>query len=149
MGLLKDLSNPTLPITESTTSLGNPFYYLTTHFSLLLLIILQERVRNSLKWNPEIYYQQDFFFLSLFFLHFRLLQRNTATLSSQQRWRAFGGTWRMHMPGMNSPTPVQQTKKLSKPMQMWPSGLASPNWPQQRLSIPGGFPFYRHFSLLP
>lgn len=50
---------------EYTISLGNPLYYLTTHFSLLLLIILQERVRNSLKWNLEIHYQQDIFSLPL------------------------------------------------------------------------------------
>lgn len=86
---------------------------------------------------------------TFFFLWFRLLQRNTATSSSQQRWRGCGGTWRTRTPGMSSLTPVQQTKKLSKPMRMWPSGSASPNWPQQWLGIPRRFLFYRLFSLLP
>lgn len=78
-------------------------------------------------------------FFHKFYLFFRLLQRNTATSSSRRRWRGCGGTWRTPTPGTSSPTPVQQTKKSSKPTQTWPRGSASPNCPQPCLSIP----FYR------
>lgn len=71
----------------------------------------------------------QFLFIITFLPTFRWFPRNTVTLIFHQSLVEFGGTCRMPMHVMNSPTPVRQTERLNWPIRTWPSDWANEHQP--------------------
>lgn len=72
---------------------------------------------------------KQFLFIIIFLPTFRWFPRNTVTLTFHQSLVEFGGTCRMPMHVMNSPTPVRQTERLNWPIRTWPSDWANEHQP--------------------